>query len=105
MDSRIFILCLNLQSNTVIYLVTQILSALVIVSSFWLALTHLGHTPSFGFWSPCFSFFLAQQAAPGPLCAFPAQPLETAISPKSSGSLFCRMVLEPRAGHWCARCY
>lgn len=41
-------------------------------------------------------YFLSLQSAPSSSCVFPAPVLESAISPKSSGSFYWRMLLETK---------
>lgn len=73
----------------------------------WALSAWLLHTwdlsPSFGFWG--FLQFLELQTVPDSSGPFPSQSLETAISPRSPGLLYWRMVLELRPGCCCAHGY
>lgn len=52
-----------------------------------------------------FSYFLTLQNTPGSLCIFSVPALESAISPKSTGSLIGEWHRKQHVGPWCACCY
>ena len=82
----------------VIYSDARIVPVLAIVSAFRLASVSLWHKKPifFFFFFGTLPYFLALQHAPSSSCIFPAPVLESAISPRSSGSLNWRMLLETK---------
>ena len=77
-----------------LYFIAQIVQALAIGSSFSRLLCPFDTAPSICvlfFWA--LSYFLALQDASVSSCIFPAPVLESAISPRSPGSFYWKMVL------------
>lgn len=93
--------------NNIIYFVFRILPAFAFGISFMLASMSLWHVPQFCFLKQFLAFwYFVEPDAPGSAYIFPVSGLESAISLRSPGFPYCRMIFRNQdVGSECAHCY